>query len=662
MQKQGYELNDRGVIGRQYAYSPTVPLTIVMVSSAQLQANKQRIENNAYKTAEKNYKAKMAKLEQQLNDKTISEKQFRTDLQDLQVKFEKYQNLIDELAEHYAHTDYDVLDEKEAEINVLIENGELEKADSLIHTMFDPVDVLKRNKEALSRIDQAISEAEGFIAQANSDMAAVLKQQEKDAEYLYQLYTIALAQFDNEKASQYIQTRAELDTTNIEWQMAAGNAILYLLTDYSLSLAYYQRGLRQAQLQYNEKDLPFFVIYNNIGLVYRSLAQYDQALEFHNKALEICEEVQYPEGQAKIYNNIGMVYSSIGDYAQALYNYKKALAIGESISLSDPSINALTYNNIGFLYNELEQFSQALEHYHKALEIYKQASISENTDIAIAYNNIGDVLVKQKNYLDAIAYFQKALEILERVLSANHRITAICYNNIGYAYDILDNDDSALEYYQKAQAAMHCILDPFNPTTAIVNHRIGHICIIQGDYEKALGHIINAMLAYDIGDDNENARECQELIMITCKELYSDESAAPADVYNYIGDWYQRLGMYTNALDWYYTALKIIDVILLKSDTRIAETYEKIALAHDCLHDKLKAVEHYHNAIDVYDLGFDREDQIGNCYEKIGLLYQEMGQNIKALKNYEKAISYYGPKASSELKQTIDSLSSSLGL
>ena len=152
VQKNGYELNEKTVIGRQYAFSSTVPLTIVMVSSAQLQADKQRIENNAYKTAEKNYKAQMAQLEKQLKEKSISEEQYRADLQELQDKFEKYQNLIDELAEHYAHTDYDELDEKEAEVNVLIENGELERADSLIHTLFDPVDVLKRNKESLATL------------------------------------------------------------------------------------------------------------------------------------------------------------------------------------------------------------------------------------------------------------------------------------------------------------------------------------------------------------------------------------------------------------------------------------------------------------------------------------------------------------------------------
>ena len=191
VQKKGYELNETGVIGRQYAYSDRVPLTIVMVSSIQLHADKQRIENNAYNVAEKTYKAKVDLLERQKEENSISEEQYRKELLDLQDKFEKYQLLIDGLAEHYAHVDYDELNEKEREVNISIENGELEKADSLIKTMFDPIDVLKRNKEALAQLNQQISEANTIIDKANEDMAAVLKQQEKDANYLYQLYTIA---------------------------------------------------------------------------------------------------------------------------------------------------------------------------------------------------------------------------------------------------------------------------------------------------------------------------------------------------------------------------------------------------------------------------------------------------------------------------------------
>ena len=72
VQKAGYELNENDLIGRQFAFSDKVRLEIVMVSSAVLQAEKRRIEDNAYRTAERNYKAKATQIEQQLQDSTIS--------------------------------------------------------------------------------------------------------------------------------------------------------------------------------------------------------------------------------------------------------------------------------------------------------------------------------------------------------------------------------------------------------------------------------------------------------------------------------------------------------------------------------------------------------------------------------------------------------------
>ena len=89
VKKNGYELNEIDFIGRKLAFSDKVPLTIVMVSSEQLRADKLRIENNAYKTAEKNYKAKYNQLEKQLADNEITKEQYQAAINDLQDKFEK---------------------------------------------------------------------------------------------------------------------------------------------------------------------------------------------------------------------------------------------------------------------------------------------------------------------------------------------------------------------------------------------------------------------------------------------------------------------------------------------------------------------------------------------------------------------------------------------
>ena len=148
VRKNGYELKDRELVGRSLVFSSRVPLEIVMVNSAELEADKQRIEKKAYQVADKNYQTKLKQLDQQVKEQEITKEQYQKELQDLQDKYEKYQSLIGDLADRYARTDYDHLDSIDREINICIEKKKKKKADSLIHTVFDPETVLERNRAA----------------------------------------------------------------------------------------------------------------------------------------------------------------------------------------------------------------------------------------------------------------------------------------------------------------------------------------------------------------------------------------------------------------------------------------------------------------------------------------------------------------------------------
>lgn len=206
--KQGYELQDKGIIGRQLVFSSSVPIVITMVDSDQLLADKQRIEQNAYQVAERNYKKKIDRLNKEIEEKRISAEEYHQQLTDLQNSYEAYQSLIGDMADRYARTDYDQLDSLDYQINLCIENGELEKADSLIHTVFDPETVLERNHAAKEEIRQRIEFAQSVIDKATSDKEAILR----DMEYARRVVTLSrnladeyLAQDEKEKAVQCLR-------------------------------------------------------------------------------------------------------------------------------------------------------------------------------------------------------------------------------------------------------------------------------------------------------------------------------------------------------------------------------------------------------------------------------------------------------------------------
>ena len=179
IRKNGYELIDSEMVGRSLVFNTNVPIEIVMVSSAELEANRKRISDNAYRKAEENFQRKLKQLEQQKAESEITLEKYRQEYQELIDRYEKYKDLIAGMADRYARTDYDHLDSIDREINICIEEGELEKADSLIHTVFDPETVLERNRAAKEEVQAKMRLAQEIIDKANSDKEAL----RRDSDY-----------------------------------------------------------------------------------------------------------------------------------------------------------------------------------------------------------------------------------------------------------------------------------------------------------------------------------------------------------------------------------------------------------------------------------------------------------------------------------------------
>lgn len=556
VQKSGYELNEQGVIGRQYAFSDRIPLTIVMVSTAQLQADKLRIENNAYQMAERNYKARLAQLEEQKDDKAITIEEYRQRLLDLQDKFEKYQSLIDDLADHYAHVDYDNLDEKEREINLCIENGDLERADSLIHTLFDPTDVLKRNKEAIDKIEQQESQAREILAQANADMTAVLKQQEKDAEYLYQLYTIALAKFDNERARFYIETRAELDSTNSAWQCKAGEFNLLYASNLESAVTYLERGLRFADSRpeyYSYK----WQYYQLLGHVFVEKSKLQDAVEYFRNALEdnyvkngddisskasVCSSLattlyrmgdyrnasDYLGKTINIYDSLyssgrnttlasgsflsayalmAQIFSDMGQYDEASKIFKQAMCLTK-----DKIYLGKIYSNYGVLLRRQKKYDEAMDMYRKAMDIVVVIYGTSHPFLGRLYGNMGAICMEKGQHGEAEDYFKKALENLINIYGIDNINVAGVFSNMGSLKSCQEKWLDAIQFYEKALGIYFKLIGDSHSQTAICYHGLGLCYVKSGDRDKGVQFMEKALaiIKVKMGDNHPYVKEIEK--------------------------------------------------------------------------------------------------------------------------------------------------------
>ena len=234
-------------------------------------------------------------------------------------------------------------------------------------------------------------------------------------------------------------------------------------------------------------DSPYApVLYSLAGRYLRGSGNYEAALEYYFKALELKERTfgaDHP-GIAPTYTGIGNVYSDKGEYDKAVEYYIKALKLsGRMAGINDPGI-AATYNNVGISYAEKGEYEKALIYYEKALEIREKALGKDHEDTAATYNNLGNAYSDKGEYDQALIYYEKALEVREKVFGPDHYYTAVTHSNIGIVYLRKEEYEKASENLVKAMEIMRRTIGPEHPDTVAVHEMLSYICELTGKEDE----------------------------------------------------------------------------------------------------------------------------------------------------------------------------------
>jgi tetratricopeptide (TPR) repeat protein len=260
-----------------------------------------------------------------------------------------------------------------------------------------------------------------------------------DAEGWYRLGLVLLDMGQFDKSQQVYE--ALLDQTTDESEKAPIYdeiaSVKSAQGEYEEAITFYNKTIEIYKKTFPPNHLNFAGTYNNMGEVYRKTGDYPKALSYYEKALEIQQQLLSPSHPhlAMSYNNIGNVYYSMGDYPKALSSYEKALKIQkQSLPPNHPHL-AMSYNNIGNVYSNMGDYPKALSSYEKALEIEQQSLPPNHPNLASSYNNIGNVYSNMGDYPKALSSYEKVLEIQKQSLPSNHPSLATSYNNIGLLYE-----------------------------------------------------------------------------------------------------------------------------------------------------------------------------------------------------------------------------------
>ena len=261
--------------------------------------------------------------------------------------------------------------------------------------------------------------------------------------------------------------------------------------------------------------------WGRLGRLLIQISQFGKAEELY----KILLEQKYDENErASHYIQLGYITKTIGDYEKALYYYNKGLEIQQKILSPNHLTLGITYNNIGTLYYSIEQYSKALTYYQKGLEIREKNLSPDHPHLAILYNNIGSVCDKMGEYSKALMFFKKVLTIEQKFFPPNHPTLATTYSNIGGVYYSMKEYSKALPFYEKDLKICEKTLPPYHHFLATSHANIGSLYLSMREYSKALPYLEHALEIYQhaFPPGHHHIQNTEDDIKIAREKIKSD--------------------------------------------------------------------------------------------------------------------------------------------
>ena len=189
------------------------------------------------------------------------------------------------------------------------------------------------------------------------------------------------------------------------------------------------------------------IVLGNIGVCYKNLGEYQDALRFHAQALQMKRALGDREQEGRTLANIGQVYWKLADYPRALDHYRRALSIFDRLKV--PELQAAAINGMSLVYDELGDYRQSRAGYERALALYTQADAAESPGASDALGNLGGTLLLLGHFDEAESRYLEALRLSEKLDDAQRTTLdlgnlALCALGRGDFGKALDRFDRAL--------------------------------------------------------------------------------------------------------------------------------------------------------------------------------------------------------------------------
>ncbi|MFN8357968.1 MAG: sensor histidine kinase [Spirosomataceae bacterium] len=203
---------------------------------------------------------------------------------------------------------------------------------------------------------------------------------------------------------------------------------------YKESIAFYNKAILNYKQANNKSGV--LTCMNNIGLVYNHQNDFLNAQKAFFAALKFNKTDKVPYYDALLYNNLAMNYEDGKQYEMALLYVNKAIELYKKLGPKHNEDLATSYTEIASIYHKLKKYKLAIEYVNLSVEIDKG---SYDVNLNYADNLLYQIYTEMSNYEKAFFYYKRMAERKDSTnnITLNQQLNA---NRIEY-----DNDKLLLE-------------------------------------------------------------------------------------------------------------------------------------------------------------------------------------------------------------------------
>lgn len=215
----------------------------------------------------------------------------------------------------------------------------------------------------------------------------------------------------------------------------------------------------------------------NIGVLYLSFSNHNEALNYFFECLRISEEEAFPNYLNSIYNNIGLVYAENNSYQESLNYYQKAI---DASSVKHDTVGiGMNLVNIGVSYKKLERYNESRQQLTNAQNIL--LGIDRPDIQSELHQTLGAIDFIEGDLDNALHAFKRAYEYAIR---ANYQQFAWeAELNQGKTFLAKGSLDSAEYYTRKSLVGFDAINNRDREIEAY--EILGEIALAKKEYDSA---------------------------------------------------------------------------------------------------------------------------------------------------------------------------------